>query len=378
MMYNTTKETILTVLLTAIIVAGGMYAYFNFTNTPLETPTDTSAGKVTNDDLTDLTDVSSLTRTGQEENETALSQDVPIEEIDEATKEDQKEEKFTTYKGKNYSFSYPEAWTTEDKGRTISPHWDTRLFYKDSHEVARLQCPIPETGFPTFKIIKKTETTLEGRSITMNLMEDRYDSTTGLGMILMQNKDDWRSSCVLIAGKERLPNLFDLFERIFETVEITTNPGIETVFEPKTFTNEGYGYSIDHPKNWHRSHYGKLNDIALDVAGFDPNPLLGPPVEYLGLVSVNILDKRTTEVSAELQKNLQNIKIDPFPMKNGMKATYLSGELPPDGLNMGASNKLIFVFFQRNQKAWVLQAVGPTPDQEKIFNQMVESFKFTN
>ncbi|MDP4008260.1 MAG: hypothetical protein Q8P68_03660 [Candidatus Peregrinibacteria bacterium] len=160
-----------------------------------------------------------------------------------------------------------------------------------------------------------------------------------------------------------------------EVLELTA----ETVFEPQTFTNKIYKYSIDFPKNWYWHHYGIVN--GMDYASFDSTALpetLGS--EYAGKIVVMVgMPEGYSSVEAmiaEQEKWLNNVTKRIHIYAEAWSIIIVRGEMPEDGLSMGSSNVRMSAYFAKDGKLYIMSVAGPTPEEEKIFEQMVASFRF--
>ena len=146
----------------------------------------------------------------------------------------------------------------------------------------------------------------------------------------------------------------------------------ETVFEPQTFTNKIYKYSIDFPKNWYWHHYGKDPDLA----AFDTKSL--PETtgqDYPGKVMVYRLSGESYKEALGNAYALMHITERKYILSGGQEVTIIRGEYP----NSGALSLLAFISNKGN--TYMIQIVGDinqnlTPEDEKIFEQMVASFRF--
>lgn len=365
-MYQETRGTIFTIILTALIVGGGMYAYFNFT--------------AENINITELDDA----KTEEQEEVTKTTEEKNIQ----IANDNEKEENLIWFENENYSFLYPSSWRAIAEGEDKNQRWDITTFRNsEGGKIATLRCPMPETGFETWVAAETNERNNANSKFRLFLGTpvEGSEDLGPLGIIMMEHGDDWSNSCML--SSEGLNNnsqewLFNLFKDIFDSLKITTTEdsivtlNTEKVFEPKTFTNKVYHYTIDHPKNWYWNDYGYQNDIMRDIVGFSKDPLSEYIGSYPGKVVVQIMNRSLAEIIAESQ-GLENMTQETIKF-NGINATKIRGELPEDGMSVGDTRLVINVFFEKNDLTYIINTMGATDDDEKLFYQMVESFKFLN
>ncbi len=158
-------------------------------------------------------------------------------------------------------------------------------------------------------------------------------------------------------------------------------PPAETVFDPKTFYNKISKYYIDHPKNWYWHHYGINQYDKYDYAAFDTASLsetLGN--EYVGKVVIMVKNSPEAEALveekiAENTKWLNNVTLEIYS-KEDFKIRIQRGEMENDELQIGSSNVRINAYIVKGNTEYSIGIAGPTPEEEKIFMQMVASFRF--
>ena len=377
-MYKETKETIATILITALVVGGGMYAYFNYSA-----------------DTTEVTEPENIEVDVVPETEKVTEEEVEdSEEIIKKTNPEQSETSYTDeligFGNAQVSFMHPKSWGAIDKGNSESPSWKTMVFKKaNGTEMAHLNCPIPETGFGIgYNVFKQEQSEQNGKVSELRLLLRDEDEApiqpgedTALAVILINNEsNNWQDTCMLIAHtKDSDPTaFFNLYERIFNSLILPqANETTTKVFEPKTFENNGYGYTIDYPKNWYWSHPGKLSDNIPDAVGFGPAPIMDGS-EYMGSIVIQIFTDSKQKMVSQQKQWLENVETKDFTLDGSIQVTQVRGTMPAGGMQMGSTDVIIAIFFTRNGKTFTIQAIGPTPEDEKIFSQMVDSLRFLN
>lgn len=176
-------------------------------------------------------------------------------------------------------------------------------------------------------------------------------------------------------------------EGVAEETRVPTNY-TEKVFEPKNYTNEEVMYSIDFPKDWYWRHYGTQiwgytdaagNVYGADVLAFDtsslPDTVQG---EYIGKVVIMAAASKEITLNesniADMKKWLNNVTVRVIN-REGPDITIVRGQMV-DGLSMGATDVRMSAFTRKDNISYSISIAGPTPEEEKIFEQMVASFRF--
>lgn len=182
-------------------------------------------------------------------------------------------------------------------------------------------------------------------------------------------------------------------EKVIVGDENNASTELETarVFEPKNYTNKEGKYSIDFPKDWYWHHYwsqpGPYTDEignnfgGGDLLAFDtqslPDTLQGEYVGKIVIYANPTMDpiSANEQQIAEMKKWYNYVTLRTI-VKDGPDITVVRGEMPEDGLSMGSTNVRISAFIIKDNFAYTIGIAGPTPEEEKIFEQMVASFRF--
>lgn len=150
-------------------------------------------------------------------------------------------------------------------------------------------------------------------------------------------------------------------------------------FEPQTFTNKGshYPYSVDFPKNWYSKHY---TWDGQDLAAFDTRPL--PETsgqDTTGKIAIFVTTYQgAEELMASDEQWLTNVTKKTHMYAEAWPMTIMRGEMggPALTLRPGATNVKMGAYINKDGQVYAFAGVGLTPDEEKIFEQMVASFRF--
>jgi|GEM_PF-6818677 len=352
-MYRETKETITTILLTALIVGGGMYAYYNYDI--IQTP-DTDEAEITEEVIEETENTQNTITADKSEEKTK-----PI-----------------TYKtidiGTLYQIDIPSTWIVENvptkDGRKAS-----RIVDENNIKVGEIFCPLIETSYPGWNI-ETMEKMLNLNQIVLWKATQEESNTRDIKAmaILFLHSRNYQARCqigISIVDHDQ-ETIFDTYEHMYDSVKIK-----EQTFEPKTFNNNVMKYSIDHPKDWYWNHYGYQNEVMKDIAAFSTNPLSEYLGSYPGKITIQVLDRDLDTVVNEGSQDLENMTKEVIEF-NGISAAKVRGQLPSDGMSVGDSNVVLSIFFQKDGLTYIINTMGSTPEEEQIFNQMIESFKFTN
>lgn len=217
---------------------------------------------------------------------------------------------------------------------------------------------------------------------TDDVPEDTGNETVSEGNVAEENEPaENEIGLPGLSGEETSSEETSSVEAVVVGEEENVPTELETakVFEPKIFTNKIYKYSIDFPKDWYWHHYGIQKSDGSDIASFDsqslPETLQG---EYAGKVVI-IAGKGAKpftdeEQIAEMKKWLNNVTVRTI-VREGPDIKIVRGEMT-DGLSMGSTNVRMSAYLTKDDIHYSIGIAGPTPEEEKIFEQMVASFRF--
>lgn len=163
-----------------------------------------------------------------------------------------------------------------------------------------------------------------------------------------------------------------------EEEDVPTELETARAFEPQTFTNKGshYPYSVDFPKNWYSRYY---TWDGQDMAAFDSRPL--PETsgqETTGKIAIFVTTYQGAEgLMASDERGLTNLTKKTHIYAEAWPMTITRGEMGGHALTSpGATNVRMGAYINKDGQAYAFMGVGLTPDEEKIFEQMVASFRF--
>lgn len=350
-MYKETKETIFTILLTALIVGGGMYGYYNYGQEDIDENSTPQIENETNEEVVEET---------ENTQDTITADTITYKTIDVGTL---------------YQVEIPSTWIVEniptEDGRKVS-----RIVDENNIKVGEIFCPLIDTYYPGWNV-ETMEKMLNLNQIVLWKATQKEGNTGDIKAmaILFLHSRNYQARCQIGVSMvdHNQEEMFDVYEHMYDSVK--TKEKAEQIFEPETFHNNVMKYSMDRPKNWYWNHYGYQNETMRDIASFSTNPLSEYLGSYPGKITVQVLAREINTTINEHANDLENMTKELIQF-NGIDATKVRGELPLDGMSVGNTRVVLSVFFQKDGLTYIINTMGPTPEEEEIFNQMVNSFKF--
>lgn len=206
-----------------------------------------------------------------------------------------------------------------------------------------------------------------------NVAENAENETVSEETVAEENESAEEASAIEIAVEETSP-----IDEVVVGEESTSTTEFEpaVVFEPKKFTNKISHYSVEFPKNWYWHHY---TWDGQDMAAFDSRPLPETPgQETNGKIAIYVTSYQVAEeLMASDEQWLTNVTKKTYMYAQAWPMTIMRGEMASPALTSpGATNVRMNAYITKDGQAYAFAGVGLTPEEEKIFEQMVASFRF--